>query len=107
MGHVRNNIGNPSWVADIGKSSQPIQFKVNTRAGVTVMSEREFNNYLKDKVTLTETDKELFGPEKAGKPVVGKFVATMTCKGRKETIYVIGGNKKGKANDSVCQRCGR
>ena len=67
-------------VVDIGISSKPIQFRVDTGAEVTVMSEKEFNKCLKDRVTLTETDKKLFESGKAGITVVGKFVATMIYK---------------------------
>ena len=68
----------------IGISGKPIQFRVGTGADVTVVSEKEFQKSLKDRVTLTKTDKKFFGPGKAGIKVVGKFVANMTYKAGKE-----------------------
>ena len=96
IGNVTQN-RNPSWEVAVTVENQLINFRVDTGADVTVISEEEYKRRFKGRVVLHETDRKLFGPGKSALKVMGEFRADMMYKGRKQTrqnIFVLEGQQQ-------------
>ena len=77
------------WHANIQVNGKKINFRVDTRADVTVIQSRYFT---KNSPLILKTNKKLSGPEKAKINVVSKFEATLTTEHTKtkQTLFVVG-----------------
>ena len=78
--HV-NQDKNASWKVNVTAENVQIQFRVDTGADLTVISE-EYNKSLKGKVGLRKTEKKLFGPGKFTLRVIGEFEACLKWIGK-------------------------
>ena len=77
------------WHANIQVNGKKINFRVDTRADVTVIQSRYFT---KNSPLILKTNKKLSGPEKAKINVVSQFQATLTTEHTKtkQTLFVVG-----------------
>ena len=82
-----------SWFASIRMDGQSIDFKLDTGAEVTAISELTFQT-LKHQV-LQKPDKLLYGPSRQALGVAGKFIGELSHKNinTKQDVYVVKGLK--------------
>ena len=66
------------WMVDLQLNGKPVQFKIDTGADVTAVSEEIFKKL--DGVSLRQTDRSLHGPAKHKLVVCGQFTGTLTYK---------------------------
>jgi len=66
-----------SWQFTVMVTNQPVVFKIDTGAEVSVISESVFNTSLNDE-SLHQTTKKLCGPDQKLLEVLGEYFPTMT-----------------------------
>ena len=77
------------WMVELQLNGQPVQFKIDTGADVTAVSEEIFSKL--QGVTLRKTNRSLHGPAKHKLTVCGKFTGTLTYNQSKtcQEIFVV------------------
>lgn len=80
-----------SWTATVMIGSQEVQFKLDTGAEVTAISD-DVHKMLKD-ATLSKPSKMLYGPDRTPLAVTGEFVQTLTYnqKTSQQQMFVVKG----------------
>lgn len=88
MGVIDNQADVEHWNIEVFVNGRPVNFKIDTGADVTVISEENVDF---SKVKLMKTDKVLVGASGNPLAVVGMFVADLNTKSKKcqENVYVV------------------
>ena len=94
---------NEQWRTDISVNGTKVNFKLDSGADVSVISE-EIYNQLNSATALQKPDKKLFGPCKTPLKCVGKFKARLKTKEQacEEEIYVVTGLDQPLLGRSAC-----
>ena len=84
-------VTNNTWCATVQAGSRQLQFKLDTGAEVTAISEETFCS-LQD-IQLQKPSRILYGPELKPLEVMGKFEQELICRGSvtKQQIFVVKG----------------